>query len=189
MKKLILNIALPLSVFIFVWGCQPNIRYSTNTHSTKESSKQSKSSSDLSKDKCNRDKLSIELIIKELTGVRRLIVAEAENWYGVPYCTGGEDKRCSDCSGFTSSVFEHAGISLPRTAEQQYDYAMSVEESKAEAGDLVFFRTKGKITHVGIYLGNRQFIHASSSRGVILESLDVDYFKNSIAGFGRVIDE
>ncbi|MFP4529003.1 MAG: C40 family peptidase [Candidatus Kapaibacterium sp.] len=109
-------------------------------------------------------------------------------WIGVPYCFGGEDRSCTDCSGFVQSVFMSAGIELPRTAASQYENARIIPESIADPGDLVFFSEGGRVSHVGVYLGGNEIVHASSSRGVIRQSLDDYWLSSRRTGFGRVID-
>ena len=123
-----------------------------------------------------------------LDGDESSIVAEAERWIGTPYCYGGEDNNCIDCSGYTQQVFSRIGIDLPRTAEEQFDATRNVGKSEAKPGDLVFFQDKKRVNHVGIYLGNNEFIHSSSSRGVVRQSLDDDYFKTRFAGFHRAVN-
>ncbi len=114
------------------------------------------------------------------------VVEKAKDYLGAPYCWGGESEDCFDCSGFVSKVFNEAGVQLPRTSYNQYDYCVKIDKDDARIGDLVFFYRKGKIGHVGIYLGGGKFIHSSSSNGVELQSLSNSYYKQTFAGFGRV---
>ncbi|SHJ93127.1 C40 family peptidase [Paramaledivibacter caminithermalis] len=93
------------------------------------------------------------------------IVQEGKKYLGVPYKYGADGPNKFDCSGFTSYVFKKCGIKLPRTSREQAKVGKKVSKSDLQAGDLVFFNRNGKgtyITHVGIYIGNGQFIHASS---------------------------
>ena len=123
-----------------------------------------------------------------LNGDEHSIIDEAEKWLGTPYCYGGEDNSCIDCSGYTQQVFLKVGVELPRTAEEQYESTRNVGKSEAKPGDLVFFQDKKHINHVGIYLGNNEFIHSSSSRGVVRQSLNDEYFKVRFAGFHRALN-
>ena len=83
-----------------------------------------------------------------------------------------------DCSGFTLVTFGNRfGVSLPRTVEQQARLGVNVPRHALHAGDLVFFKTGFKTRHVGIYAGDRKFLHASTSQGVILSSLDNPYWR------------
>jgi cell wall-associated NlpC family hydrolase len=124
-----------------------------------------------------------------LTGARKIVVQEAKRWLGTPYCYGGVDGECFDCSGFVTNVFRKIGVPLPRSARDMYGVGEELSASAIRPADLVFFRnTAGPgITHVGIAIGARQFIHASSSRGVIMTSLDDAYYRKHYAGARRVI--
>jgi cell wall-associated NlpC family hydrolase len=116
------------------------------------------------------------------------LIRTASKWIGTPYCYGGSTTSCTDCSGFVSSVYREFGIELPRTAWDQYFFVTIIDNDMVQPGDLVFFKNNGAIYHVGIYAGNNEMIHASSSRGVIRQSLDDPYFKKNFAGFGRVFN-
>jgi cell wall-associated NlpC family hydrolase len=125
-----------------------------------------------------------------VSGGRKTVVQESKRWLGTPYCYGGEDGECFDCSGFVSRVFLTIGMKLPRSARDMYETGESVSTAALKPADLVFFKnTAGKgITHVGIYVGGRQFIHASSSRGVVISSLDDDYYRRHYAGARRMLE-
>lgn len=114
----------------------------------------------------------------------RRITSFAHQMEGVPYVFGGTSAYGVDCSGFTQRIFSLAGISLRRMADEQFAQGRPV--SPPQPGDLVFFSTylPGP-SHVGIYLGNRLFIHASSSRGVIVSSLEEDYYHPRYIGARR----
>ena len=102
---------------------------------------------------------------------------------GTPYLWGGTTTNGFDCSGFTSYVFAKIGISMPRTAAAQY--ASSTKVSNPQPGDLVFFSSGGSITHVGIYVGNGQFIGSQSSTGVAYTSVSSSYWGPKLVGYGR----
>ena len=115
------------------------------------------------------------------------VTKTAHRFMGVPYVFGGTSDRGIDCSGFTMRVFLINGIKLPRTADVQYGVGSPVAKGKEEPGDLVFFETycPGP-SHVGIYLGGGNFIHASSSRGVTVSGLSDTYYKSRYLGAKRV---
>lgn len=119
--------------------------------------------------------------------IQSRVVEEAQKWLGVPYCYGGESHNCTDCSGFVMQVFAAVGVELPRTAARQFLSVEKIDPSESAPGDLVFFSRGGSISHVGIYTGNNEIIHASSSRGVIMQSLEDSYLRKTYAGMGRVM--
>ncbi len=119
--------------------------------------------------------------------LRHKLIIEAESWIGTPYRYGGESRSGADCSGFVMMVYSSIGYTLPRTSNDQYNKVKKIDFDDKEPGDLIFFENKNKIHHVGIYLGNGDMIHASSSRGIIKQSLSDYYFSEKIAGTGRVL--
>jgi cell wall-associated NlpC family hydrolase len=111
-----------------------------------------------------------------------------ENWFGTAYRFGGTDQSGIDCSSFAKRLYgEVYGIDLVRTAMDQFASCEQVNAKRATEGDLVFFSIDSKgITHVGIYLINNFFVHASTSGGVAINSLNEDYWHKYYAGMGRV---
>jgi cell wall-associated NlpC family hydrolase len=112
-----------------------------------------------------------------------------DEWYGTKYRLGGEDKNGVDCSAFVQSFMQNLyGISLPRTSKEQYAQTSRIKKSQLTEGDLVFFHTRGKgksVSHVGVYLRNNKFIHASSSGGVMISDLGDEYFHKRYVASGR----
>lgn len=112
---------------------------------------------------------------------------------GVNYSYGGTTTKGFDCSGFTSYVFDKMGIDLPRRSVDQATVGSKVAKAELQPGDLVFFDTSGKnnngISHVGIYVGDGSFAHASTSKGVTIDQLDSSYYKNRFVTARRVMDE
>ena len=112
-----------------------------------------------------------------------------DKWYGTDYRLGGSDKKGIDCSGFAQRLYgEVYGIDLLRTATEQFGNCKRIKRSKdVEEGDLVFFHINSRrITHVGVYLANDFFVHASTSGGVMISSLNEEYWHKYYAGCGRV---
>lgn len=111
-----------------------------------------------------------------------------DEWYGVPYRYGGNGKNGVDCSGFSTKLY--AGVyntPIARTAQQQYDACKKVKKKKLKEGDFVFFNEGGrKITHVGIYLINDYFVHASTGNGVMISNLNDAYWEDHFAGGGKL---
>lgn len=115
------------------------------------------------------------------------LLSGAGKHIGDPYKTGGTSSSGWDCSGFVSAMYRrYLSTYLPRTTGAQYAKSVTVRGSRSRPGDLVFFKIKSsKPSHVGIYIGDSQFIHASTSRGVIISRLDERYYRSSFAGFRR----
>lgn len=138
--------------------------------------------------------LSCSLLLSGYIGGQKAEAASAAdtaadiglNYIGVPYVWGGTTPSGFDCSGFTSYTYKQAGVSLPRTAADQYTKGTAVSKSNLKKGDLVFFSTyKAGASHVGIYLNDNKFVHASSN-GVKVSSLGESYYANSYIGSKRV---
>ena len=117
------------------------------------------------------------------------VISEAESYIGTPYLYGGSSRIGIDCSALVQKALSANGISISRTAAGQWNDTTRVNKEDLQPGDLVFFQGTNKnktgITHVGIYKGEGQFIHASSSKGVTISSLDEDYYVQHWAGGGR----
>lgn len=123
-------------------------------------------------------------ILARTSKIAQHLTSDALHFLGVPYVFGGTTASGFDCSGFVQHVFAMLGVDLPRTADAQYD-AGHPAVGGPRAGDLVFFDTYGGVSHVGIYLGNGQFVHASSSRGVMVSRLSDEYWAARYVGAKR----
>ena len=124
-------------------------------------------------------------------GVGTVIAQQALAQVGTPYRYGGADPaRGFDCSGLVSYAHSAEGIGVPRTAAAQFDAARKVDPDALRAGDLVFFRLvpgSREVTHVGVYTGQRRFVHApQTGRSVGEASLDDPYYRERFAGAGRL---
>lgn len=108
---------------------------------------------------------------------QKLLVKVAMGFLGAPYRLGGSSVKGIDCSGFVKKIYEIFNIELPRTAYEQSHIGMRVKRSELVEGDLLFFRTKKPVGHVGIYIGNNEFVHACSrKKGVRVDSLSTSYY-------------
>lgn len=118
---------------------------------------------------------------------RTMVVRVAENMIGTPYRYGGNSPRGFDCSGLVQFSYAHAGISVPRNTQQQFNYASPASIKHLQRGDLLFFKlNRRKASHVGIYIGQGEFIHApSSGKRVSSASLSNPYWRERIAGAGH----
>ncbi len=120
-----------------------------------------------------------------------LLLQKLEEWWGTRYCLGGSTKNCIDCSAFSQLLMHDVyNISLPRTAQEQYNSCDKIDESNLKEGDLVFFHTGGRrghsISHVGVYITNNKFANASTSGGVTISDLEDPYWKSRYRGAGRI---
>lgn len=111
-----------------------------------------------------------------------------DSWWEAPYQFGGSTKSGIDCSGFACNLFSTVfNKDLPRTAKEQYNVCIKTGREKLQEGDLVFFNTKGSVSHVGVYLEEGYFVHASTTNGVTINNLDDDYYSARFLGGGRVV--
>jgi cell wall-associated NlpC family hydrolase len=165
MKHLILL----LLIFVFILSaCKSSARFSTVSSVNKEKSRGEQEYSENASDLNNF----------------------IEQWLHTPYKYGGMSKSGVDCSGFASIVMRDVyGIKVPRTAQDQYSSGENVRTGWKSPGDLVFFKNvRGRgIDHVGIYLGNSRFVHASTNKGVIISDLDEDYYRKRYVGTRRYV--
>jgi cell wall-associated NlpC family hydrolase len=121
---------------------------------------------------------------------RDQVLLDAVSFLGTPYAYGGSTKNGIDCSGFTSSVYANAvRKQLPRSTREQYRVGSSVGKNELQFGDLVFFNTTGRSpSHVGIYIEDDLFVHASVSYGVTISSLESSYYKKRFIGARRLVE-
>lgn len=125
-----------------------------------------------------------------VSSIQKRIVESAKKRIGIPYCYGGTTTKCMDCSGFVFTIYGEIGLQLPRSSSQQFFYGKEIDDDEVTVGDLVFFKNKsGNINHVGIYVGNNNVIHASSSRGVIVQPLSDSYLSSGFAGVRRYLPD
>ncbi|GHC21954.1 hypothetical protein GCM10010082_12260 [Kushneria pakistanensis] len=118
---------------------------------------------------------------QDLSIERVLVMNHARDALGTPYKYGGTTPSGMDCSGLTQASFLAAGIDIPRTSQQQFDGLQRIE--RARPGDLMFFGSGNSVSHVGIYMGNNQMIHApGSGRQVTLAGLDNRYWRSHYRG-------
>jgi len=126
------------------------------------------------------------LLDTEVEQIRNVSLYNAvDEWLGTRYRLGGTTKDGIDCSAFTQILYvTQYGINLPRTAREQYDATQRISRTDLKEGDLVFFNTQGGVSHVGIYLQNNKFVHASSG-GVTISDLFEPYWERRFIGVGR----
>lgn len=156
--------------FILFIGCQNLPRY------RKGGEERPGQVENLDKTRTTEDKLKFGLIL--------------QSYLGKPYKGSSKYDPGLDCSSFTGEVFRKYNLTmLPRSAKDQYKEGKEVHYQNLKYGDLVFFKTDGKtVSHVGVYVGENRFIHASSSRGVIISSMREKYWADHYYGARRVVD-
>ncbi len=139
-----------------------------------------------------RTKLSLKSGYSNITpkGLNRdAVLLDAVSFLGAPYKYGGNTKEGVDCSGFTCTVYADAVKKLlPRSTREQYQTGMPVEKHDLQFGDLVFFNTTGRgPSHVGLYIEDDLFVHASVVAGVTISSLESTYYRKRFLGARRVV--
>lgn len=136
------------------------------------------------------DVARVESRIVHPTSQQSHMLREILRHIGTPYRLGGMDANGIDCSAYTWKVFNNAmNIELPRSTSDQFRTGRSVSTSNLQFGDLIFFNTTGRNpSHVGIYIGDNLFAHASISYGVTISSLESTYYQRRVTGARRVLD-
>lgn len=111
-----------------------------------------------------------------------------DEWYGVPYKYGGQNKKGIDCSNFSCTLYKQVyDKPLTGTSSSIYDQCKSVSKNNLEEGDFVFFKIDGdNISHIGVYLQNNKFVHATTKKGVMIDDLDEPYYKKYYYKGGRI---
>ncbi|HBN03373.1 MAG TPA: hypothetical protein DD396_04955 [Bacteroidetes bacterium] len=113
------------------------------------------------------------------------------DWIGTPYCYGGETKKCTDCSGFTTNLYLTIYKKyIPRSSREIFNNCLPISKHALYEGDLVFFATSGgsTISHVGVYLWDDFFVHSSTSQGVIISNLKQGYYRKTYVSGGAWLD-
>jgi len=120
--------------------------------------------------------------------VKSRLMDQYASWKGVRYRLGGDTKRGIDCSAFVQRTFrEQFGMDLPRSTYEQQEMGKSIKRTQLRTGDLVLFRAGSTGRHVGIYIGNNQFVHASTSSGVTISSMNEPYWNKRYNEARRVL--
>ena len=132
--------------------------------------------------------IKMDIAVEEILNIP--LLEKIDEWWGTSYVLGGSSKRGVDCSYFTLDVMNAIyKTNLKRTAAEQYEQSEKIDWSDLKEGDLIFFKTDGSrsISHVGIYLTNNKFAHASTSQGVTISDLAEPYWQKRLYSLGRVL--
>ena len=128
----------------------------------------------------------LDIEVEKLTNKK--LIEYVHQWWAVPYRIGGNSKEGIDCSAFVQGLTNEAfGLSLPRTSREQADFCKEIPKQELKEGDLVFFASGRSISHVGMYISNNKFVHASTSMGVVISDLDEAYWSRRFVKAGRLL--
>ena len=128
----------------------------------------------------------LDIEVEKLTNKR--LIEYVHQWWAVPYRIGGNSKEGIDCSAFVQGLTNEAfGITLPRTSREQANFCKEIAKQDLKEGDLVFFAAGRSISHVGMYISNNKFVHASTSMGVVISDLDEAYWSRRFVKAGRLL--
>ncbi|MCL2690282.1 MAG: C40 family peptidase [Chitinispirillia bacterium] len=187
-RKNIITAAAFVIIALTLGGCSPSVRY---TREQQPQSSAAGSSQSTQSTRTGPQQPSAQLPRPGSRASQNKLVQAAESYLGTPYKYGGMSRAGVDCSGYTVLVYREVyGVNLPRTSAKMWKKGRPLSVSAARPGDLCFFRMrgkKGKIDHVGIYMGNNRFIHASTSSGVMYNNLKDDYYSKRFAGIRRML--
>ena len=140
-------------------------------------------------EKCSRLQFKYAMLMdQEVESIANFsLYSFIDEWWGTHYQYGGSDRSGIDCSAFTGKLLSSVyTLTVPRTAREQFNLCEKIPAENLVEGDLVFFNTRGGISHVGLYLGNNYFVHASVSNGVTISSLTDEYYSKKFISGGRI---
>jgi len=143
---------------------------------------------ELTSNKSLKKKYAEKLGVKESDIKNEKLYAFINDWYGVPYKYAGKDKKGIDCSGLTATLYQSVyQKKISPSTKALAEETKKIKDSDLKEGDLLFFNTDGKkVSHVGVYLQNNKFVHASTKKGVMISDLNEPYFKKTYLHAGRV---
>jgi len=126
--------------------------------------------------------------ISDINTVKNLILKEFKGWEGTPHKMGGNSKRGIDCSGFAHHIYTKLfNLNVPRTTRQFFTTGIKINKTQLKPGDLVAFKPHSYPRHVGVYIGNNKFIHASTTKGVMMSDLSNPYWIKHYVMSRRII--
>jgi lipoprotein Spr len=173
------------SVFYFALVLAISI---SSCRTQKETTSSDTEKNNVSKTKKIQNKYGLLLKVDENKIENIKLYSFIDEWYGVPYKYGGKNKNGIDCSNFTSTLYSNV-YSKPLTGSSSsiFNQCKVISKNNLEEGDLVFFKIDGdNISHIGVYLQNNKFVHATTKRGVMIDDLDEEYYKKYYYKGGRI---
>lgn len=175
------------NIFLFIFLSHLIISFSS-CRSHKDASTTNSSSTNASKSKKVKEKYATLLNVEEDKIENVKLYSFIDEWYGVPYKYGGKNKSGIDCSNFTSTLYSNIyNKSLTGSSSSIFEQCKTISKNNLEEGDLVFFKIDGdKISHIGVYLQNNKFVHATTKKGVMIDDLDQAYYKKYFYKAGRI---
>lgn len=182
MNKLLIGIFFAGTIFLVACGAEKKAPQKHAKSSHKEHKKEPEKADNGFVRKYS-EILGVELDKK----CNRALIEEVSDWLGTKYKAGGNTKAGTDCSGFVSSIYQKVyGKSINRSSGDIFKQIKEVPKSQLKEGDILFFKIKSShINHVGLYLNQGKFIHSSTSKGVIVNSLEEDYYSKYFFAAGR----
>jgi lipoprotein Spr len=161
----------------------------SSCHSSKSTSKTaSTEKGSASKSDKIKQKYAGVLNVKENEIDNVKLYAFIDEWYGTPYKYGGQNKKGIDCSNFSAILYKQIyNVSIQGSSSAIFDQCKTISKKHLNEGDLLFFKIDdGKISHIGVYLQNNKFVHATTKKGVMIDDMDEPYYKKYFYKVGRV---
>ena len=170
---------------VMLSACQSTIRFSSSVQGHSSPAARLSASSSV---KSRANSSAPSKAATPLSTTQERLLQSAERWIGTPYRYGSTSRSGSDCSGFVMRVYEEAGIAVPRSTKEQFVTGVPIVRDDLAVGDLLFFNTNGLgVSHVGLYIGDDTVIHASSTSGVVRQTLSESHLAKSYIGARRIL--
>lgn len=172
----------------YLTGCGISRQAVVEEHREEPSTPQKKPDVETASDQPMPVAMDVSSKVENLTSIEKQLQNAFQEWEGTPYRYGGESSNGIDCSAFTQQVFrDFFGTDIPRSTRSQLQEGKGVRRKSIKTGDLIFFKTGRRALHVGISMGDGDFIHASVSSGVMISNIAEHYWAVRYLGARRVL--